>query len=88
MRNARRLSIALRAVLLDGLFWQSGRGSKVLCKGQDASVWDFPAESLRLAADGHSLFQENRPARVGGESARGGQDDVSRPVLHLHAPTK
>jgi hypothetical protein len=88
MWNACSLGIPLCAVFLRSLFRQCGRRSKVLDKVKDASVWDFPPERLRVAANGHSFFQENRPAGVGGESACGGQNNVARPVLHLHAPTE
>jgi hypothetical protein len=88
MWNARSFGIALHAVFLHGLFRQGGRWSKVLGEVQNTSVRDFPSEGLRLASNSHSLFQENRPARVGGESACGGQNNISRPVLHLHAPTE
>jgi hypothetical protein len=47
------------AVFLSGLFRQNGRRSKAFVEIQNAGVRDFPAEGLRLASHGHSLFEEN-----------------------------
>jgi hypothetical protein len=64
-------------------------GIGFLFDAHQALIRDFPAEVLVLAALFELLFEEDRTAGIGDESAGGRQKDIAGAILHLNpAPEK
>ena len=72
--------IGLRFRVRGGLRILQGRFAEAHKEG----VRNFPPEAFHTAALNHLFLEENRPAGISGEDARGGQNDVPSAILELH----
>lgn len=72
--NRLRLRVTSRLGVLQGGFAEAHK----------EGVGNFPPEALHTVALDHLFLEKNRPARIGGKDARGGQHDIPSPVFELH----